>query len=375
MNLEGVVYVGERDSVAKEYERRRWNFFHGKSVRVPTSLANILLATQQFILEKDWGQTVTKRFPHGGRLLFRRWGALGDLIMFRAACACFLRHHPEYELILRCQDRFADIFQADTLWIGHQPMSGRPTGAGDHLGIVSFDQVAEADHRGDEQHRVQLFLKAMTNEKLTVTREDWVLPIPDAVRTWVHERFKAQGILREQRDRPLVAVQLRGSSAVKTLPEPQMADLIRRLSGSGYNVLLVEPERARCIPFMFDDRIYDLSDRDAMHTMAALAECDLAITMDSGALWMAHAALCPVLAILGPTRPAQRINMHPDFAAGGARSVCLNVLINCPACFESAKACGGKYTCMRNQPDWRAAIGLVHAEAVAMLSAKVPASV
>lgn len=397
-NMESVAYCGDRSAVVMEWNRRRYKFLHSKPVLVPDAFGEILLARIDFCREGEMRQPVNRAFaPNAGApILFRRWGALGDLLMFRTAAAAFHRAHPEYRFGLRCQARFASIFEPDPLWAR---VTGFPT-QGQHRevqdrefytgGVRSFDQVAEADHRGDQQHRVHLFLHAMTDQlniadnTLAVLPEDWQIPVPEKTSAWVERHLHARELTRERRGgvggaegRRLVAIQLRGSAAMKALPEKVMHSIIAA-AAARWAVILIEPgeqqvrKLAAAIP-----NVYSMPGRDALHGIAMLRHVDLAIVMDSGPLWMTHCAPCPTLAILGPTRPAQRIALHPLYPAA-ARAICLNdtVVIDghtgCPACFEAAQACKKSYACMSNQPDWTKTVSQIIDEASRIMAGDPP---
>lgn len=365
VNLESVAYIGDRDAIAMEWKSRRYTFKHGVSVRVPSDFAAVLLKGTRFIRSDDLRRSVVENYPIPCTLLFRRWGALGDLLIFRAAVAAFLRRYRDYKVVLRCQTQFAHVFYDDPLWAGFKPIGM----VGDEIdvdGVATFDQVAEADHRGVQQHRCRLFLNAMSTERIAVTREDWRMPVPPATNAWVKMFLNTRKLLREQRERPLVAVQVRGSAQLKTLPDGVLRSVVGSLLVRGLDIILLEHDADVAQKFVNSRRVHTMPGRDALHAIELLRHVDLAITMDSGPLWMAHAAPCPVLALLGPTKAEQRISFHPDFPTK-ARAIQLNDIINCPACFEAAKKCGGKYTCIRNQPDWKVVVGRIVDEAAAMV--------
>lgn len=357
MNRTEIVYVGDRDSVGKEFARARYTFFQGKPVPVPDDFAETLMASGDFILAAEAIKTIDQRFPGKASVMFRRWGALGDLIMFRAACAAYRRLRPDISIALRCGSSSAGVFDHDPLW-EKVLVNG---GMREYPHVASFDQVAEADHRGVTKHRCTLFLERMTSQPITILPEDWIIPAHPGVEEWVNRHVSAFGIDRRSRRVPLVAVQVRGSGAVKTLPTDAMRSILLRLADE-YNVILIENSHETARQFAIRDNIFTMPGRDPLHTIALLRHhVDLALVMDSGALWMAHSAPCKTVAILGPTRPSERMSMHPmgDRAVGW---VLLNELINCPACFEAAAACKRKFSCMREQPDWERVVNLVAAE-------------
>lgn len=362
-NFERVVYVGRRSGVRKEWRRRGWTFLRDKPVQIPQPFAEILLKSGDFIREDEVGRPMDIRLPTG-IIEMRRWGAIGDLIMFRAACSAFKRHSKDHKFVLRCRPEFAGIFREDPLWLA---VVDTASAIGSTHGVHVFDQVAEADHRGDIRHRVDLFLSAMTNEPIAVKAEDWTLPVPESTQQWVDRHLETRGLLNEQRQRSLVCVQIRGSTPAKRLPKPVMQDLIARLADD-YEVMLIEHDQQVAHAHITGDHVWEMSGRDVSHTIHLMRRADAAIVFDSGVLWMAHAAPIKTLAILGPTRPGQRITYHPYYPSG-VRSVSLNDIIECPACFEQATACSKQYTCMQNQPDWRVVLDKISGELEALIAA------
>lgn len=364
-NMTHVVYVGSRPSAAYEHGTRRYTFVNGKALWVPSQFATKLLAMREsFVLAEDLRRTL-EDLEIPGLVVMRRWGALGDLIMFRAACSAFLRQNPAWRFVIRCQERFAYLFAHDKLWVGHWPIGVDRTADLDKVPIRMFDQVAEADHRGDSRHRVELFMAALTKMAIEIKPEDWDIPVsPEAV-TYVRKWLDSRGLAPGTRSRPLLGIQVRGSGKMKTLPDKVVKDVLRRLTAFA-EVVLIEPAADVAAQFE-DDSVHSMPNRDALHAIELMRHCDLAITMDSGALWLAHCARVPLLAILGPTRPAQRISMH----TARAEAVCLNELIDCPACFEAAAACKGTFRCMQDQPDWRRVVRAIVGRAESMLTGDV----
>lgn len=69
------------------------------------------------------------------------------------------------------------------------------------------------------------------------------------------------------------------------------------------------------------------------------------ITMDSGPLWVAHFTKTPTIAILGPSRPAERTSLHPLYPEG-AVAIDTAKAIGCEPCLEKAVACGKTFKCL-----------------------------
>jgi len=373
MNRVNLAYVGQRASVQKRYERRAYTFRVGKPTSVPASMAEGLLKSDSFVLADEAGRTVEDSFPNGGVIVLRRWGALGDIIMLRAVVSAFRRLVPSLLPVLRCSHQWHSLFAHDDCWYGvDSPAKPDHEANAARVGLVNMDQVAEADHRGSELSRVELFMAAMTSRAIEILPEDWALKVPpEAVKfvaSFLHFRNLQRPMSGAPRpaNRKLIAVQLRGSGPMKSLPKPQVASLIRLLKPMG-DIVLIESDEKLAREYA-GPGVHAMPGRDALHTVELLRHVDLAVTMDSGPLWLAHAAACPTLCIMGPTRPAQRITFHPLYASGQVRAVSLNEIISCPACFEQAKACKGAFACMQKQPDWAVALQAIVSAAESILA-------
>lgn len=373
MNKTQIVYRGARPGVAKEFKGRRYTFMQGKAVYVPDEFAAILLKGGEFIRADDVEIPLVQRRPGGGRILIRRGGALGDLIILRAVAAAFQREHPTFRLGLRCQDRYYDVFRHDPTYLEVSGAKHKEDFEYDFT--ISLDQVPEADHRGDCRHRAELFRCAM-DPKLELRVEDWDLPIPATTRKWVADWMTKRGLDRQRRSRPLIGVQLRGSHPIKSLPLETMKTLVTRLADIG-DILIIEPSDRLVAPLLSDDRAHCMAGRDALHAVESMKYLDLVVCFDSSALWMAHCSRTPVLVMLGPTRPSERITMHPLYPSM-ARAICLNESykwpdgkVGCEPCFEQQTRCRMKASCLQERKDYPAVVERIAAEVGAMLTGDV----
>lgn len=348
MNQTSIIYTGPQNSVIVYHKRRRFLFKSRVPKLVDDEVAERFLKMHTFARADETEAMVESHTE--GTVVLRRSGAMGDLLMLRAAASAVKRTYPGLDLVLRCQPALAHLFAADPVWSVWPIGQAKPKKL-EGAAVVSLDQVVEVDHRGKEVHRVELFMKAMTNDAIALVETDWVLPVPADVARWVDAWLGKRRLRRAERTLPLVALQVRGSGPMKSLPREQVEAISRRLE-SRANVVLIEAKEEHV---WGGDRIYQMTGRDALHALELLRHVDLTVCFDSGVLWMAHCAPSPVLAILGPTRPEQRISLHPRFP-DGAHSVSLNDLIvldgktGCPPCFERAEACRGSYACMQRQP-------------------------
>lgn len=148
-------------------------------------------------------------------------------------------------------------------------------------------------------------------------------------------------------DKKLIGLQLRGSGYMKTLPYEYMKRIASELAKT-YTVVLID--QSKDMGFS-GENILDLCGKlNPYQVTALLQKLNCCITMDSGVLWLAHVANCPVLTLLGPTREAERISLHPQYPEK-AKSIDLSKYVNCNPCFETREGCkgaGSRVRCMND---------------------------
>jgi ADP-heptose:LPS heptosyltransferase len=145
-----------------------------------------------------------------------------------------------------------------------------------------------------------------------------------------------------QSERKLIGIQLRGSGVMKTLPRDYIRKLVAELSQK-YTVVLLDQSTDKGFS---GDNVVDMCGKTTTHQcVALLKQLAMVITMDSGMLWLAHAANCPVLSLLGPTREQERLSLHPQYPEK-AKSINLSEMIGCTPCFETCPKCYRRVDCM-----------------------------
>lgn len=360
-----IAYIGSLAAPEIACGRHRIQFINRKPRAVNSDVAERLLKQKDFCRADELVITMEEKI-RGGYVLVKRWGALGDLLMLRAVISAFQRQSPQYRFGLWCDERWEDVFASDRLWDVVNPANK------DTPQSISFDQVAEQDHRGGEsQSRIDLMMSILTQKQLDLTEADWRIPAPDHIKkdvdAWMASRRPGPS------HAPLIGMQVRGSGLMKQLPDRQIRSLAGKLTALG-DVVLIEHERERTWEA---PGIYSMPGRSVLHSIELLRRCDLCVCFDSGVLWMAHAAPCKVLCVMGPTRPEQRLTKHPLYPSGGARAFKLNDIVQfpngkrgCPACFEKADACKQHFTCMQGQPDH--VVDLIAHEAELVLNGTLP---
>jgi ADP-heptose:LPS heptosyltransferase len=89
--------------------------------------------------------------------------------------------------------------------------------------------------------------------------------------------------------------------------------------------------------------ITNLAGQTTFHELAALIDsADVAITMDSGALWVAHCTKTPIIAMFGHTRAKEKMAHHRNY-----HSIDLAKMVGCESCFGRPTRCKGSADCMK----------------------------
>jgi len=103
---------------------------------------------------------------------------------------------------------------------------------------------------------------------------------------------------------------------------------------------------------------------------AVIAGAKCLVTMDSGPLWISHFTKTPVIAIFGPTRPAERLTYHPLWPEK-AIGIRLNEKMDppCESCFENMKKCNGRVDCLKISGEQL--YDLIHPYAIRFLEAGI----
>lgn len=203
----------------------------------------------------------------------------------------------------------------------------------------NLDGLLEKDHStsNDEnsKHRVEIYANQFGFSNLKKEDLDWsykgVIPMPVSL---VKDGKK------------FIGLQIRGSGEVKTLPRDYVIDLANKLSNK-FTVVLLDHDKN--VGFEGNNIINLCGKLNQIQCISLLSNLDACITMDSGMLWLAHVANCPVLTLLGPTREHERVSLHPQYPEK-ATSISLSELVGCKPCFETRGYCGGRVKCMKDFP-------------------------
>ena len=267
--------------------------------------------------------------------IFRQY-AMGDIIQLIAVVREFKKQYNIGEIriitsnryLKFCRFLFTDIkFYSDEMINWLTPDFGF---------VINLNTVLEKDHdfRNCESynHRVHNMIDYLECNHVTKDKLDWSSDMPDI------------SIPELKSDLPMIGLQIRGSGKLKTLPDGHIRQIVTELTKQ-YTVVLLDhsPDRG----FEGDNIINMCGKLNVPQVIKVLEKLDCCITMDSGVLWLAHVANCPVIALLASTRASERINLHPLYPEK-AKAVDLSKMVNCTPCFETMVNCKGKIHCMND---------------------------
>ena len=205
--------------------------------------------------------------------------------------------------------------------------------------VISFnlDGILEKDHNPNNlesnKHRVDIYLNTMGIENYNRNFN------------WNPTNLPKELNIVMSTNRKKIGLQIKGSTDIKSLPIAFVRKLAIELAEK-YEIYLIHHNN-NC-EIQGKNIINTCGKFSVSENIALLTKLDCCITMDSGVLWMAHVANCPVLTILGPTRESERLTLHPQYPQKAKSINIAEELVGCKPCFETKQYCKGKINCMRN---------------------------
>lgn len=358
----GVVYVGGFEKITAAFPHKNIfiDFTRGVARTLPESVVNL------FAPSKDWfiGEPgiLFERFTKGRSILVRRSVALGDTIAVHGAMNGIMSSFPgRYEITLQVDPQYMGLFKHHLAYKDVIPNSALVN----RLKIdrfLTFDNVLEWDHvqGGPRNNRTDRALSIFCAGEETMLKEvkpDFALTIPEETKGWVLRNFVEK---RVRLDRPIIAVAARAVQKPRNMADGYVKEFTERLVGAlDCDVLVVEPEPSQSWE---GNHIHRFPRADAVQALALIDAADVACSMDSGAMWLAHCTTPPkpVLVWLGPTPHETKLNRHPLYP-DGVRWLAMNEWFDefhqdgdpkpgCPACYEAAVRCNYTYACVK-RPD------------------------
>ena len=197
---------------------------------------------------------------------------------------------------------------------------------------VLFDNEVERDHYDpalQKMHRVHIYARALGLKELP---KEW---------DWAFDPEKFPHVETPEK---YIMFQGRGATVYRGLPNVVIEATLESLVEKGVKVVYIGEQTSLDVPesvTLFYQKLSLPELFSWMFKAAAVVSCD------SSPLWISHYTCTPVVAMLGPSRPTERIVLHPLFPEG-AVCIRLNEWIKCESCFEEAEVCEGTFKCLLN---------------------------
>lgn len=256
--------------------------------------------------------------------------ALGDLIMLIPVARNFKKQKNIKNLFIATSERF--IKPLNTLFPDLEFLKLSTCESKKHGLKIHLNGILECDHSlNNEQrnlHRVDIYGKFLDTK---IDQLDW------------SSQMQTKGRLFIKPQENTIALQIRGSGYMKTLPYEFVQRMALSIAAKGFKVLLIDQDAGK--GFEGKNIINACGKMSVVDIIENLKYCKCVLTMDSGVLWLAHVASCPVITFLGSTREHERLSLHPLYPAK-AKSIDLATHIGCTPCFETKARCKGTIDCM-----------------------------
>jgi len=274
----GLNWVGDNILALPTYRALHHRYRHegGISVAAPEHIASLLASMGLFRKVLPWNGTTRNRIRvlKSGR--FRRAVILPN--SFRAAMVAYA----------------AGI---DERW-GY---------ATDARGMLLTHRVRRNVERGHQLDDYTPLLAAMNAPR--VVDEIPTIRLPQTTREKARRRLRQLGIRVE---RPLFGLHAGGLfGRAKHWGDDKYRETADRLRGNGFEVILLtspgERRQAETIAAMGDPLPMIGEDGDVLQLAAAISQCSVVVTNDSGPLHLAMALAVPSVSIFGPTDPARTV--------------------------------------------------------------------
>ena len=226
----------------------------------------------------------------GGTVTVVRPGRYGDLILLTPTLREIKRRWPTCTLQVSCLPHYRDAL-IGLPYIDNFLPYPLPMNLGDGLNygaLTSLEVLTALFEREPELHMADLFAERLGLDSLATKKPDFILS-PDEL-AWAHDAYP-----RTKHNR--VAIQIKSSTPSRDYPMLQMGDVIRRLHGRGWDVVLLGLPHE--IVGKNEDRITNCA-KDQLtfrQSAAVLATADVFLGPDSSLIHVAGAIGTPAVGL------------------------------------------------------------------------------
>lgn len=255
------------------------------------------------------------------RFYLERTFSLGDVIMLVPV----VRRLKElgYSPYIRTGPQYKEVLELLGVEVEHLNRRKKTPG-------IMLDFVVEKDHYDkafQKMNRVEIYSRAVGLSLNYVP--DWSMDI---------DRFPENPVKFDN----YIVFQGMGNTEKRGLPQGVLQDIIHFLNLEQVNTVYIGGNlKLEGDPEYTDFRFMN---QTIPELFSIIHGAKLVVSMDSSPIWVSHFTRTPLTAILGPSRPDERLELHPLLKTD-VRALRLNEWVKCKPCFEQAVACENKVTC------------------------------
>lgn len=297
-------------------------------------------------------------------VLIVKIGAIGDVVMSLPLLRHIREHHPQAHITWICGSQVAPLIEATHLVDELIPLDEKRLLKGTHsqqisvllsiwmrLFFRSFDLILTL--HADPRYRWIAKTCRTKEHRFYDRKNSRLFPVSgryhaeEAIRLFTQEegarpytaRFPKMHLPASLKDRivpgqkgPFIVLAPGGAKnvladdALRRWPITSYASLMRQLSEKGFEIVVTGASADAWVkPFFSSLSYHDLIGHlSLLEMLALLEEASLLITHDSGPMHLAKLTSCPVIALFGPTDPAERVGKGEDIQAfwGGEHLAC-----------------------------------------------------
>jgi len=203
---------------------------------------------------------------------------------------------------------------------------------------IYLDYVVEKDHyhpKLQKMHRTEIYSRAI-GLPFKPKELDWNIDL---------SRFPEHS----WEGKPYIIFQGRGAVDRRALQNDVIQELIWLMNLENIRVIYIGEQTTELSKMKgIEDRTKFLfMEGDIADLFSWIAGAKAVVSMDSAPIHVSYFTNTPVIAVLGPGRPQERLSLHPMYPEG-AVGIRLNEEIGCESCFEQALQCNRKFSCIKD---------------------------
>jgi len=203
---------------------------------------------------------------------------------------------------------------------------------------IYLDYVVEKDHyhpKLQKMHRTEIYARVI-GLPFKPKELDWNIDL---------SRFPEHS----WEGKPYIIFQGRGAVDRRALQNDVIQELIWLMNLENIRVIYIGEQTTELSKMKgIEDRTKFLfMEGDIADLFSWIAGAKAVVSMDSAPIHVSYFTNTPVIAVLGPGRPQERLSLHPMYPEG-AVGIRLNEEIGCESCFEQALQCNRKFSCIKD---------------------------